>query len=90
MRAAARVIEPGGELPAGGWGGDKWGLKIGIGCQNNGSRCERSLKRGWLSGFATEMGVVKRDLEVVAQKKLSKEGKLSVHGFYGLKREVVA
>ena len=57
---------------------------------NKATRCDRSHKRGQISGFATEVGVVKRDLEVVAQEKASKEGKPSVHGDDGLKREVVA
>ena len=43
-----------------------------------------------MSGFATEMEVGNWDMEVVAQKKTSKEGKPSVHGINGRKGEVVA
>ena len=57
---------------------------------NKATRCDRSPKRGRVSGFATEMAVGNWELEVVAQKKTSKEGKPSVHGFNGRKEEVVA
>ena len=43
-----------------------------------------------MSGFATETEVGNWVLEVVAQKKTSKEGKPSVHGINGRKDEVVA